>query len=191
MREDHWGGKRGHPWQNLSHGKFRKTGHHNKSERKVAEVILKDPEAATDPALPPWLKAAKSQPTVNRLCNRFDTSGYPDFKIQLALSLVKGTPYVSENVDPDDNLETFTDRILPVLSMPSTMPERVEPLPNSTEPSTTSCQAKQIACFRIWWVRSRSALDAQYKFFRFNIRSLPTTIFLMQRMVAAGALRAM
>lgn len=159
----------------------------NKSERKVAEVILKDPEAATRSSIAALAKAAEvSEPTVNRLCNRFDTSGYPDFKIQLALSLVKGTPYVSENVDPDDNLETFTDKIFA---------SSVNALNNARKGLNLSeldrainylCQAKQIAFFGFGG-SAPVALDAQHKFFRFNIPVTAYDDFLMQRMVAAGA----
>ena len=64
----------------------------NKSERKVAEVILKDPEGAIRCSIAALAKqAAVSEPTVNRFCRSFDTSGFPDFKLALAQSIASGT----------------------------------------------------------------------------------------------------
>ncbi len=159
----------------------------NKSERKVAEVILKDPEAATRSSIAALAKAAEvSEPTVNRLCNRFETSGYPDFKIQLALSLVKGTPYVSENVDPDDTLEEYTDKIFASSINALDSARKGLDLVELDKAINYLCQAKQISFFGFGG-SAPVALDAQHKFFRFNIPVTAYDDFLMQRMVAAGS----
>ncbi|MGB0958519.1 MAG: transcriptional regulator HexR, partial [Litorivicinus sp.] len=76
----------------------------NRSEKKVAEVILQDPQAAIRSSIAALAKAAGvSEPTVNRFCRSFDAKGFPDFKLALAQSLASGTPYVSQVVDPDDS----------------------------------------------------------------------------------------
>src|SRR5690606_8360484 len=80
----------------------------NKSERKVADVILRDPKAATRYSIAALAHAAAvSEPTVNRFCRNFAASGFPDFKLQLAQSLASGTPYVSQSVEPDDSVAEF------------------------------------------------------------------------------------
>ncbi len=59
----------------------------NKAERKVAEVILQNPQQATRFSIAALAQAAAvSEPTVNRFCRSFGMSGYPELKIQLALA---------------------------------------------------------------------------------------------------------
>ncbi|MBE8167557.1 MAG: transcriptional regulator HexR, partial [Shewanella sp.] len=72
--------------------------HFSKSERKVAEVILSEPQTAIHSSIATLAKMADvSEPTVNRFCRRLDTKGFPDFKLHLAQSLANGTPYVSRH----------------------------------------------------------------------------------------------
>ena len=71
----------------------------NKSEKKVAGAIVDDPEAATRSSIAILAKkAGVSEPSVNRFCKRFDTAGFPDFKLKLAqcLSLI----HISEPTRP-------------------------------------------------------------------------------------------
>src|SRR5690554_7347766 len=80
----------------------------NKSERKVAEAILRDPSAATRYSIAALARAADvSEPTVNRFCRGFSATGSPDFKIRLAQSIATGTPYVGQNVEADDTVAEF------------------------------------------------------------------------------------
>ena len=59
----------------------------NKSEAKVANAILEDPEAATRSSIAVLAAAAQvSEPSVNRFCKRFGAKGFPDFKLRLARS---------------------------------------------------------------------------------------------------------
>ncbi len=65
----------------------------NRSERKVADVILADPARATGLSIASLAQAASvSEPTVNRFCRSFEAKGYPDFKIKLAQSLAGARP---------------------------------------------------------------------------------------------------
>ena len=55
----------------------------NKSESKVAEVILSDPDSATQSSIANLAKrAGVSEPSVNRFCKRFNAVGFPDFKLK-------------------------------------------------------------------------------------------------------------
>jgi RpiR family carbohydrate utilization transcriptional regulator len=59
--------------------------HLRKSERKVAEVVLADPNAAMNATVATLARAAGvSDPTVIRFCEAIGCDGFPDFKIALA-----------------------------------------------------------------------------------------------------------
>ena len=50
----------------------------NKSESKVAQVILADPDTATSSSIATLAKkAGVSEPSVNRFCKRFDAADFP------------------------------------------------------------------------------------------------------------------
>jgi len=157
----------------------------NRSERKVADVILADPAAATGMSIATLAQAASvSEPTVNRFCRSFEAKGYPDFKIKLAQSLAGGTPYVSQAVEPDDDAADYTQKIFGATiaaldeARRQADPKRIERVVDYL------IQAKQIHFFGLG-ASGAVAQDAQHKFFRFN---LPVTAYvdvLMQRMVAS------
>lgn len=159
----------------------------NKSERKVAEAILRDPSAATRYSIASLARAADvSEPTVNRFCRGFSATGFPDFKIRLAQSIATGTPYIGQNVEPDDTVAEFADKIM--LSTIASLDKARQAL----DPKALSAaidyliQAKQINFFGMGG-SAPVAMDAQHKFFRFNIPVMSYDDALMQRMVAAGS----
>src|SRR5690554_6215171 len=85
----------------------------NKSERKVADAILRDPSAATRYSIAALARAANvSEPTVNRFCRGFSATGFPDFKIRLAQSIATGTPYVGQDIEPDDTPAEYAEKIM-------------------------------------------------------------------------------
>jgi len=159
----------------------------NKSERKVAEAILRDPSAATRYSIAALARAADvSEPTVNRFCRGFSATGFPDFKIRLAQSIATGTPYVGQNVEPNDTVAEFADKIM--LSTIANLDKARQSLDPKALATTIDylIQAKQINFFGMGGSAS-VALDAQHKFFRFNIPVMSYDDALMQRMVAAGS----
>ncbi|SFM20332.1 transcriptional regulator HexR [Marinobacter zhejiangensis] len=159
----------------------------NKSERKVAEAILRDPSAATRYSIAALARTADvSEPTVNRFCRGFSASGFPDFKIRLAQSIATGTPYIGQNIEPDDSVAEFADKIM--LTTMATIDKARQGL--SPKDLATAIdfliQAKQINFFGMGG-SAPVALDAQHKFFRFNIPVMCYDDALMQRMVSAGS----
>jgi RpiR family carbohydrate utilization transcriptional regulator len=159
----------------------------NKSERKVAEAILRDPSAATRYSIAALARAADvSEPTVNRFCRGFSATGFPDFKIRLAQSIATGTPYIGQNIEPDDTAAEFSDKIM------LTTIASLDKARQSLDPEAIATvidyliQAKQISFFGTGGSAS-VAMDAQHKFFRFNIPVSSYDDILMQRMVAAGS----
>ena len=159
----------------------------NKSERKVAEAILRDPSAATRYSIAALARAADvSEPTVNRFCRGFSATGFPDFKIRLAQSIATGTPYIGQNVEADDTVAEFADKIM--LSTIASLDKARQALDPKSLASAIDylIQAKQINFFGMGGSAS-VALDAQHKYFRFNIPVMSYDDALMQRMVAAGS----
>ena len=159
----------------------------NRSERKVAEVILADPQAATRSSIAVLARAAEvSEPTVNRFCKRFNTAGFPDFKLHLAQALASGVPYVNRNVEPDDDADSYTGKIIDAAIAAMVTAKK------SLDPQTINLavdqliQAKQIIFFGVGG-SGPVAADAQHKFFRFNIPVTAYDDFLMQRMVSAAS----
>jgi RpiR family carbohydrate utilization transcriptional regulator len=159
----------------------------NKAERKVAEVILHNPQQATRLSIAALAQSAQvSEPTVNRFCRSFAVNGYPELKMQLAQSLASGAAYVSRAVEPDDGPEAFTRKIFgsAIASLDSAC--------NSLNPQQVSravdllIQARQIHFFGLG-ASAPVALDAQHKFFRFNLAVTAHADVLMQRMLASVA----
>jgi RpiR family carbohydrate utilization transcriptional regulator len=157
----------------------------NRSERKVADVILADPGAATSMSIATLAQLASvSEPTVNRFCRSFLAKGYPDFKIKLAQSLAGGTPYVSRAVEPTDGANEYTQKIFGATiaaldeARRNTDPARIERVVDYLT------QAKQVHFFGLG-ASGAVAQDAQHKFFRFNIPVTAYVDVLMQRMIAS------
>ncbi|WP_434986534.1 MurR/RpiR family transcriptional regulator [Vreelandella zhaodongensis] len=158
----------------------------NRSERKVANVILEDPAVATSLSIASLAQAASvSEPTVNRFCRNFGAKGYPDFKIKLAQSLAGGTPYVTRAVEPGDSASQYTQKIFGATIAALDEAQREVDLAAVERMVDYLTQAKQIHFFGLG-ASGAVAQDAQHKFFRFNLPVIAYVDVLMQRMVAAA-----
>ncbi|MGM0701053.1 MAG: MurR/RpiR family transcriptional regulator [Pseudomonadota bacterium] len=158
----------------------------NRSERKVADVILADPARATGLSIASLAQAASvSEPTVNRFCRSFDAKGYPDFKIKLAQSLAGGTPYVSQAVEPSDAAAAYTGKIFGATIAALDQAHREIDPAKIERMVDYLTQAKQIHFFGLG-ASGAVAQDAQHKFFRFNLPVTSYVDVLMQRMIAAA-----
>lgn len=156
----------------------------SKSERKVAEAILQSPEQVIHASIATLAKHADvSEPTVNRFCRRLETQGYPDFKLQLAQSLVTGTPYVNRHVNEKDSASDYTDKIFDsTIACLALIKQSLDPY--AIEKTVTQLiHAKKIAFFGLG-ASASVAHDAQNKFFRFNVPILCFDDTIMQRMSA-------
>ena len=158
----------------------------NRSERKVADVILADPASATGMSIATLAQAASvSEPTVNRFCRNFEAKGYPDFKIKLAQSLAGGTPYVSRSVERNDDAAGYGDKIFGATIAALDEARRALDARRVERAVDYLIQAKQIHFFGLG-ASGPVAQDAQHKFFRFNLPVMAYEDVLMQRMVAAA-----
>jgi RpiR family carbohydrate utilization transcriptional regulator len=157
----------------------------NKSETKVAQAILLDPEAATRSSIASLAKKADvSEPSVNRFCKRFKTAGFPDFKIQLAKSLVSGVRFVNRNVDEGDQVDSYTPKIFD-----STINDLARVRDNISHKIVNDVVDQLIAANRIYFfglgTSGAVARDAENKFFRFNLPVSFHDDVLMMRMLAS------
>nr|WP_278621234.1 MurR/RpiR family transcriptional regulator [Pseudomonas oleovorans] len=159
----------------------------NKAERKVAEVILHDPQQATRFSIAALAQAAGvSEPTVNRFCRSFGANGYPELKMQLAQSLASGAAYVSRAVSADDGPEAYTRKIFgSTIASLDTACQSLDPQ-HVSRAVDLLIQARQIHFFGLG-ASASVALDAQHKFFRFNLAVSAHSDVLMQRMIASVA----
>ena len=158
----------------------------NRSERKVANVIIDDPAAATSLSIASLAQAASvSEPTVNRFCRNFGAKGYPDFKIKLAQSLAGGTPYVTRAVEPGDTAPQYTHKIFGATIAALDEAQREVDMGAVERMVDYLTQAKQIHFFGLG-ASGAVAQDAQHKFFRFNLPVMVHIDVLMQRMIAAA-----
>ena len=161
----------------------------NRSERKVVQVIVADPQSATRMSIAALAELAQvSEPTVNRMCRSFGLKGYPDFKLELAQSMARGTLYVSQSVNQNDTAAQYTDKIF-TSTMASLDAARQQVDSKAIERAVDYLsQAQQIYFFGMG-ASGAVAQDALHKFFRFNIPVVAHNDSLMMRMMAAACKR--
>lgn len=83
-----------------------------KSERRVAHVVLDDPQAVLDMGVANLASRAEvSDPTVLRFCTALGYGGYRSFQIALAQSLAFGVPATNSAIRRTDASGTIVDKI--------------------------------------------------------------------------------
>lgn len=157
-------------------------GAFSKSERKVAEIILANPQTAIHSSIATLAKMSDvSEPTVNRFCRRLDTKGYPDFKLHLAQSLANGTPYVNRHVEEHDTPEEYSKKIFESTMAALEVARQSVDILAINRVVDLLTQAKKISFFGLG-ASASVAHDALNKFFRFNVPVIYFEDILMQRM---------
>ncbi|MEP6389201.1 MAG: transcriptional regulator HexR [Halioglobus sp.] len=158
-----------------------------KSEAKVANVILQDPDAATRSSIAVLAAAANvSEPSVNRFCKRFGASGFPDFKLQLAKSLVSGVRYMSRAVEMNDDVNTYPAKLFDNTINALVQARQALPITAIEEAVEHLAEAKRILFFGLG-TSAAVAKDAEHKFFRLGIPVSTHDDILMMRMLATSA----
>ncbi|MBW4021967.1 MAG: SIS domain-containing protein [Proteobacteria bacterium] len=83
-----------------------------KSDRRVAEHILSDPQAALGATVAETARGAGvSEPTVMRFCAALGFDGFQDFKLKLAHSAALGVPATQSVLDATDSPRAITDKV--------------------------------------------------------------------------------
>ena len=84
----------------------------SKSERAVAETILRDPEQSVHLSIARLAVAAGvSDPTVNRFCRSLGCCGFPDFKLRLAQTLANPANFQVRGLDDNDSNLQLADKM--------------------------------------------------------------------------------
>ncbi|WP_119678088.1 transcriptional regulator HexR [Indioceanicola profundi] len=156
-----------------------------KSEQKIAELVLKRPHSMVNASVAEVARdAAVSQPTVVRFCRAIGCAGFQDFKLRLAQDLATGTPYVHEDVKPDDPI---ADVAAKVLNRSMAAIARIRNQINADAVGMAVdilCAAKRLE-FYGFGASGIVAMDAQNKFFRLGLPCTAYTDFHVQAMSAA------
>ena len=143
--------------------------HLSRSEARVADIILSDPNRAVEMSIAAMSMAAEvSEPTVARFCKSLGFSGLKEFKLRLARSLGTGTPFVHQDVKPGDSASIAVGKMIDRASLAIAM------LRDDLDSASLSRAAKAIAgAPRLeFYGQGNSgivAMDAQHKFFRLGI----------------------
>ena len=81
------------------------------SEKKVAETVLKHPEAVITKSITNLAEdSGVSEPTVTRFCRKLGLSGFMELKLCIARELPSGS-YLHENVSETDNLPVIFEKL--------------------------------------------------------------------------------
>ncbi len=159
----------------------------SKSERRIAEVILADPETAMHATTAEIARQAEvSDPMVSRLCRSLGCKGFPEFKVQLAQSLASDTSFVTQSVSIGDVADTYIHKLI------SANQAALDFLRQELDTATIERAvelldgAKRIEIFGMGGCSS-IAQDAQHKLFRLGTPTIAYEDNLKQRMAAAAA----
>ncbi len=159
----------------------------SKSERRIAEVILADPETAVHATTAEIARQAEvSDPMVSRLCRSLGCKGFPEFKVQLAQSLASDTSFVTQSVSASDNADTYINKLIGA-NQSALDYLRHELSAETIERAVDLLDAaKRIEIFGMGGCSS-IAHDAQHKLFRLGTPTIAYEDNLKQRMAAASA----
>ncbi|MGM0526067.1 MAG: transcriptional regulator HexR [Pseudomonadota bacterium] len=159
----------------------------SKSERKVADITTGNPESVIHTSIANMAAIADvSEPTVNRFCRRLGCKGFPDFKLKLAQSLAKGTPFLNRHVEENDSVDELTNKIFDsTLAALNIARQQLDSKPIETAIDAL-IKAPKIAFFG-FGASASVAHDAQNKFARFDTPSVFSDDLLMQRMWAINS----
>lgn len=159
------------------------------SERKVASVVLADPETAVGMTLSALAERSEvSEPTIVRFCRSLGCDGYQQFRMELARSLGGGEPYLHKAVAFDDNVATQIEKVLGFAQWAlTTLRARLDR--GATERAICILAAARRVEFHGSGASGIVALDAQNKFFRLDV---PAAAYSdpHQQLIAACALSA-
>jgi len=142
----------------------------SRSEMRVADVVLADPESVPRKTLAALAaEAGVSEPTVLRFCRSLGLDGYAHFKIALAAALASGgIAYVHRDIGFDDDVATVRAKV--IQSSIGTLAALQHALDDAvTEQAVARIGgARRLALFAVG-LANTVATDAQQKFMRLGI----------------------
>ncbi len=137
-----------------------------KSEQKVADAILKDPDTSVQSSIQMLATtAAVSEPTVIRFCRALDCTGFQEFKLKLARDLASRGTFIYQDVSLEDDTRELSNKILDS-AMASLVHIRNQVNHEALEKAIDAYQRCQRVEFYGSGGSAVVAEDAQLKFFR-------------------------
>lgn len=142
------------------------------AERKVATLILAQPNAIADSAVGEVARLAQvSEPTVIRYCRSLGYRGWSDFKIKLAASLLGGVPYVHSSLRPGDPTSMLAAKVFDN-AVSALLRTRNDIDPGRVDAAIDLlCGARRIEFYGTG-NSGIVAADAQHKFFRYDVATV-------------------
>ena len=137
-----------------------------KSEQKVADVVIADPEQSVQSSIQSIATLASvSEPTVIRFCRALDCVGFQQFKLKLAQDLARRGTFFYQDVTVDDSSKVLANKLLD-----GAIASLVQIRDQINEEQLDRAIALYEACERVELYGSGGsavvAEDAQLKFFR-------------------------
>lgn len=155
-----------------------------KSERKVADYILRDPAAILPLRMADLAQAASvSEPTVIRFCRALGFDGFQAFKLQLAQYLGSSGTYVQFSVSDRDSVADVNRKVFDA-TIGSLLNVRDEMDPDALEKAIIALSASNRVEFYGFGASGSVAIDAQHKFFRLQVSAAAYTDPHIQHMSA-------
>lgn len=141
------------------------------AELRVAEVVLRIPEAVMAMTMAQLAEAAQtSDPTVVRFIRKFDLVNYQDFKVRLAQGLLPQAPFYYEPVASSDSVETLVEKTIHN-SLNAIQRFASDVKPAAIEKAVSKIlQAQSIFLFGLG-ISETTAFDAEHKFFRLGLHT--------------------
>ncbi len=155
-----------------------------RSERKVADYILAEPQTALSLGISALAAASDvSDPTVLRFCRALGFDGFQSFKLALARALALGAPFIREGVGPDDDTATLGAKICSQTAAAIYgLPAKLD-WPTVERAMEALAAAPRIECYGVG-ASGAVAVDAQNKLFRLNV---PVTAYVDPHMQVMSA----
>ena len=142
-----------------------------KSERKVAEFVLKEPLGVIRMRIVDLAQqAGVSEPTVVRFCRAVGCHGFQDFKLALAQQLASSPSYGQIAVTDKDSTREYTHKVFDSTVDTLLKVRDSLALENLEAAVAAICNAQRVE-FYGFGASAAVAFDAQHKFFRLQITS--------------------
>ncbi len=156
----------------------------SKSEKKVAETILEQPQQYLNATMNELANAAEvSEPTIVRFCRSLKLSGYREFRLRLAQDLASQVHYQHSHIDVNDSAAILIDKVISgaISSLSCVRSQLTEKVVDDAIALLSSNQR-----IEIYGVGGAGIVvsDAQLKFTRLGFNSQPYCDTYLQRVAA-------
>lgn len=143
--------------------------HLSRCERKVADLVLGDPQAAIRESLAAFAaRAGVSEPTVIRCCRALGCIGWPDFKLRLAQGLASGGGGGHSAVQAGDDAGVVLAKVFDAAILMLQRTRQAIDAAALEQATRLLAAARRIECYG-HGASGIVALDAQQKFYRLGV----------------------